>query len=1472
MLSYIRTQDGFLTAMHDTVPVEDGTREVAIFNPGSNANQESLLRLVNMGDAQAVVTISGIDDSGASPGDGATVSIPPGESRTYTAAELESGNAAGLNGSLGDGAGKWRLAVESEQEIVAMSLLSSPTGHLTNLSTAPDNGTDGVHSVPLFPSASDANARQGFLRVVNRSDEAGDVTVRAFDDTDVEYDTLTLSMGVNETRHFNSDDLELGNADKGLSGSTGAGEGDWRLELGSDLDIEVLSYIRTDDGFLTAMHDLVPRSAKRHRVAVFNPGSNANQVSVLRLVNAGEEAAEVTVPAGGSVSYTAAELESGGADGLQGVLGDGAGKWSLTINADRPVEAMSLLSSPTGHLTNLSTAPERGAGPEETVAEAFEALISPIVQSKCVNCHVEGGSSGHTPLVFVRDPDVDHLAKNLKVFEDYLADVEDGADRILNKIQGALAHGGGAQVAAGTEEYAGFGRFMELLGAEVERPDVSIDNLFEVVTFESPRRTLWRSAIMFAGRIPTEVEYASIDGGTDDDLKRAIRRLMEGPAFHEFLIRGANDRLLTDRDNYPIDATTSYFVAFHNLYYAKLAESGERFADPLDDPAFWRWEDEAGYGIGRAALELIAHVAENDLSYTEILTADYIMANPLAAEAYGAETDAFANARDPQEFNPSEIVSYYRDCGDHVTDEDTGQIVDPGSCETDYPHAGILNTTVFLKRYPTTATNRNRARSRWTYYHFLGFDVESSRARTMDPTVLRDTKNPTLNNPACTACHIRLDPLAGAFQNYGDVGYYRDQPGGHHSLDLDYRIHPSGGEDVTVKELSWDSRETVTVEGILAAGANEIGLQVILPPDHDFSGWTPHLSIDHVSVWDTDGDLVERYDLEELFAERDHWPESGEYCGQTISSASNGSRDAYQLWECTLAVPIETTRMGTYSVGVSTWILDGEEQEEDPDPTATLRIWAPAYFYQEGDTWYRDMRDPGFVREPGSVHELVPGEHNHNSLQWLARRIVDDERFAEAAVKFWWPAIMGDEVAAHPENEEDADFEARKLRASHQANEVRRLAIGFRRGFAWSGKGPHNLKDLLAELAMSEWFRADSATIDDAFMRTALRGAGAKRLLTPTELVRKTGSITGVRWGRNRPLDPSPYRWGLSKLNDTWLGYGLLYGGIDSDGVTDRARDMSSVMAGVAQSHAVEMSCPIVLREFYLLSEEDRRLFGGLDETVTPVLEFRDSFGLSGESESEAETVSVEGHVDAGGATVVLAFVNDFIDEDLGDRNLVLDRLTVWRGEEEVGEWEIEDLEVPDECHHSIGDDALTIYHDDNPCTLAVPFDISTAGVHRFDVRGWGDQAGDELPMLEVTVETDSERSRGAARIRSKLAELFGRLMGIEVSDDAPEVDAAYSLFVDVWDVKRTAQSPHFLWSGSEDWLQCDWHTDHYYFGGIADHFWSDEPNEHGDATGWDWAAINDYLDSSDSDRRGAARTWVVVLAYLLMDYRYLYL
>ena len=262
-------------------------------------------------------------------------------------------------------------------QLGTLALVASLSSALMSAAPAPAHKSE--RQVYLFPSASDS-LREGFVRVINRSAESGRVTIHPTDDAGYRVDAVTLSINANETRHFNSGDLETGNADKGLSGGTGAGEGDWRLSIESDLDIEVLSYVRTEDGFLTSMHDVVPGTGTRHRVAVFNPASNRNQRSLLRLVVPGPQPAEamitgtddrgvpgaqavtLSVAGGGSRTVGAEELESGGED-LEGMLGDGSGKWQLTLISDVPVVAMSLLLSPTGHLTNLSTAPARGLAP-----------------------------------------------------------------------------------------------------------------------------------------------------------------------------------------------------------------------------------------------------------------------------------------------------------------------------------------------------------------------------------------------------------------------------------------------------------------------------------------------------------------------------------------------------------------------------------------------------------------------------------------------------------------------------------------------------------------------------------------------------------------------------------------------------------------------------------------------------------------------------------------------------------------------------------------------------------------------------------------------------------------------------------------------------------------------------------------------------------------------------------------------------
>ena len=949
------------------------------------------------------------------------------------------------------------------------------------------------------------------------------------------------------------------------------------------------------------------------------------------------------------------------------------------------------------------------APPSESASTVFGEYISgQVVQSKCINCHVEGGLSGHTRLVLSPSDVEGHEALNLAVFQNLVSTIEDGADLILNKIQG-VGHGGGVQVPAGSADFANMERLLRLLGGGSATSGLSPETLFDGVTMASPAKTLRRAALIFAGRLPTQAELNAVGDGQVSSLRRAIRGLMTGPGFHEFLIRASNDRLLTDRhlDDVLNFQFQTYLVDLANTTWEMAKAAMDRgYEFPWQDRSYRRWERAVSHGVARAPLKLIAHVVENDLPYTEILTADYIMASPFAAKAYGAATQ-FDDPDDPYEFKPSEIASYYRNDDSKISMRDetfeATWIANPGNLGTEYPHAGILNTTVFLLRYPTTATNRNRARSRWTYYHFLGLDIEKSASRTTDPDALADTDNPTMKNPACTVCHRVMDPVAATYQNYGEEGMYRDAWGGLDSL-----------------------------------------------------------------------------------AELYKYPRDG---------------------------------------------------SESP--------------YRKGDTWYRDMREPGFDSALASNAE--------NSLQWLAKRIAADPRFAEATVKFWWPAIMGVEVLSPPEDEGDTDFRARLVASSAQLAEVTRLADAFQRGMA--GGRPFNARDLLAEIALSPWFRAESVAAADPVRDAALHQAGVERLLTPEELERKTEAITGYVWGRRLLLDANGRRAHLNATQADDSRYELMYGGMDSDGITVRAGDMTPLMAAVAQRHAIEVSCPVVMREFFLLPDGDRRLFRGIDRATTPVSEAFAGAAVTAESWAARQTVSLPVSLAAGSKTVRLAFTNDFWDpETREDRNLYLVELVVrGRGGTVIERVELESLPPqrnPDCNHPRTSDFALNCAG-----SLDVPFSIPADGDYQIDVVAWQAAGGGEPARLEIAVESDGDSSRGAEAIKSKLVELHGALFGVAVAADSPDVEASYQLFREVWERKRAAEGDHF------DETECHI-SDALYFEAIADGTWeySKWGDSHINERGWDLLHRTDRSDSFH-----VARTWVVVLAYLLSDYRFLY-
>lgn len=956
-----------------------------------------------------------------------------------------------------------------------------------------------------------------------------------------------------------------------------------------------------------------------------------------------------------------------------------------------------------------------------TATDAYPDVGTGIVQTRCVACHVAGGISGNTRLVFQRNPSADPgiQAANAAVFETYIDTVSNGANQILNKVQGALAHGGGVQLTAGSEDFEALSVFLELLGGSVSA-NLSPATLFDTVTMAGPQQTLRKAAIIFAGRGPTDEELASVAGGDEQALRQAIRGLMQGPSFHEFLIESANDRLLTDRqlDQGAIDTFGNRFLVLlfnrsYDLHY-------EVYRNGADEELLREWQRHVNFGAARAPLELIAYVVENDLPYTEVLTADYTLANPYLAQGFGS-TVPFEDPSDQHDFKPVRIESYYRDDESKVStewDNEIGaKVLDFGNLATEYPHAGILNTYAFLTRYPSTSTNRNRARARWTYYHFLGFDIEKSASRTADPDALADTNNPTMNNPACTVCHEVMDPVAGAFQNYGDEGNYRDKWEGLDSLDDHYKC----------------------------------------PPNPD-------------------------------------WYE--------------GSNEPYCF--------------------------------EDQSP------------YVYGDTWFRDVRSPGFNGD------LAPNADN--SLQWLAQRITADPRFAEATVKFWWPAVMGTTVLEAPEEETDAGFAGRLLGANAQALLIADLGSEFRSGIR--GGAPFDLKDLLVELVLTPWFRASSVGDADPIRDVALKDAGSERLLTPEQLSRKTLALTGYQWGRYLN------RWEDRLLSNLTEQYRLYYGGIDSNGVTERSVDMTAVMAGVAQTHALEVSCPIVQRDFYMLPDGERHLFDGSDLQQSPVTEVADEFEVTGTSRGTRQAFTLSATVAAGDATLRVDFLNDFYDEQIGDRNLMVDG---------VGIRSAAGANVPipslatvaaSNCGQPQGTDYLLW---SSGCGIELPVSFPESGSYEIEIYAWGEQAGPETTRMSVALNALSAtagNAYGARQIKGKLVELYRDLLGIDADASHPDVEAAYQLFVQVWQRKKAADP-----NGWNTWYNggynCDV-NDLYYYEGVLDDYLA--VNEWGDLW-YDWDTLDAYWQAIDmSDPDYLAQTWTVVLAYILMDYRYLHL
>ena len=78
-------------------------------------------------------------------------------------------------------------------------------------------------------------------------------------------------------------------------------------------------------------------------------------------------------------------------------------------------------------------------------------------------------------------------------------------------------------------------------------------------------------------------------------------------------------------------------------------------------------------------------------------------------------------------------------------------------------------------------------------------------------------------------------------------------------------------------------------------------------------------------------------------------------------------------------------------------------------------------------------------------------------------------------------------------------------------------------------------------------------------------------MLTPEELEAKSNTLLGWKWGNDNSPDLWDYDEEWTQLRNR---YNIYYGGIDSNGIKDRSRALTSLMSNVAEKQAVEMACP----------------------------------------------------------------------------------------------------------------------------------------------------------------------------------------------------------------------------------------------------------------------------------------------------------
>jgi hypothetical protein len=426
--------------------------------------------------------------------------------------------------------------------------------------------------------------------------------------------------------------------------------------------------------------------------------------------------------------------------------------------------------------------------PSCTAVDAFfaEEVWGKVGERTCLKCHNAKGDAAESEFV-LQETLQDHTAleKNRQTFLRHAIAQEDGMSRLLLKVAGELEHGGGEVLKNDSTGYKILSQFVRRsTGKPIVFPspaELNLKPFFVGVQMMTPGRLLRRVTLSLAGRLPTPVEQTDVRKGGLKALDTILVRIMKEEAFYELLQEAFNDILLIRGYDGVAETALSYEHFNHRNWYQKHDLSSVGNEDAQRE-ARYKLVRDYREAMLREPLELIKYIVRNERPFTDILTADYIMVTPYTSRGYGIYQDLkdkFKNPDDPFEYIPTQLPSLKHRDGRSHQESPTGF----------YPHAGVLSTFQYLKRYPTTETNRNRLRVRMYFEHFLGVDIMALAPRVNDAAkITTEYEIPTMEAADCVVCHKVIDPVAGLFQDYYAVdgkgifgprenGWYKDMFG-----------------------------------------------------------------------------------------------------------------------------------------------------------------------------------------------------------------------------------------------------------------------------------------------------------------------------------------------------------------------------------------------------------------------------------------------------------------------------------------------------------------------------------------------------------------------------------------------------------------------------------------------------------------------------------------------------------------------